>query len=146
MRLPERFQRPVAILAPLAYLAAIFVQSSFELPPQPEALPDNIDKVLHLLEYGILGFLLQRGIVVGLRRPQLSWWIPALAGAFFGLTDEFHQLFVPGRSAGWGDVVADVLGSVLGAWLGMRNFAQHSQTVEEAEAGLQATSLGESEA
>jgi VanZ family protein len=120
MRLPERFQRPVAILAPLAYLAAIFVQSSFELPPQPEALPDNIDKVLHLLEYGILGFLLQRGIAVGLRKPEWTFWVAAAAGAIYGCTDELHQLFVPGRSASWGDVAADVVGSLAGAWLGAR--------------------------
>jgi len=121
MHLPERLQRPVALLAPVVYLAAIFVQSSLELPPQPEALPDNIDKVLHLLEYGILGFLLQRGIAVGLRRPQLIWCIAALAGALYGLSDELHQFFVPGRTASWGDVAADVLGSLAGAWLGARS-------------------------
>lgn len=128
MRLPLPLQRPAALLAPLAYMGAIFWQSSIEMPIPPEVLPDNFDKVLHLAEYGVLGFLLQRGIAVGLARPRLGWWIAALIGALYGLSDEFHQLHVAGRDASWGDAAADLVGSILGAWVGCRAFERQPGT------------------
>jgi VanZ family protein len=39
----------------------------------------------------------------------------ALAGAY-GVTDEWHQTFTPGRDASLADVVKDLAGAVLGAW------------------------------
>jgi VanZ family protein len=36
----------------------------------------------------------------------------------YGVSDELHQLFVPGRNCDWHDVVADAAGSLLGAALG----------------------------
>jgi len=68
------------------------------------------DKVLHILLYfgfGILLFLTLKSM----DRPVIK----ALALAFFigilyGATDEFHQSFVPGRSANIMDFVADITG------------------------------------
>jgi VanZ family protein len=31
-----------------------------------------------------------------------------------GLFDEWHQMYLPGRKAGWDDFVADVTGSLIG--------------------------------
>jgi VanZ family protein len=39
----------------------------------------------------------------------------ALAAVLYGLSDEVHQSFIPGRDASVGDVVADALGALLGA-------------------------------
>jgi VanZ family protein len=42
----------------------------------------------------------------------------AVAGAsFIGALDEWHQMFLPGRHAGWHDLAMDVIGSLLGAAL-----------------------------
>jgi VanZ family protein len=38
-------------------------------------------------------------------------------GALYGLTDEFHQIFVRGRSPDWADWGADVVGVLLGYFL-----------------------------
>jgi VanZ family protein len=35
----------------------------------------------------------------------------------YGVSDEFHQYFVPGRSVEALDVLADALGGLLGAWM-----------------------------
>jgi VanZ family protein len=37
-----------------------------------------------------------------------------------GLWDEWRQLSLPGRSAGWDDLLADTAGIALGAWLAGR--------------------------
>ena len=37
--------------------------------------------------------------------------------AAYGITDEVHQYFVPGRMGIWQDWVADAVGALLGAWL-----------------------------
>jgi hypothetical protein len=35
----------------------------------------------------------------------------------YGVTDEYHQLFVPGRDASGWDILADGLGGFLAAWV-----------------------------
>ncbi len=98
---------------PLAfYLVLIFYLSS-----RP-AFAIRHDKIGHTLEYAGLGFLIARLFVWRLRgaiRPMGIVLGSVLLGMIYGMTDEFHQSFVPGReSSGW-DVMADAFGSLLGA-------------------------------
>ena len=76
----------------------------------PGDLPDWL---MHGLEYAGLAGLLFRGLVrSGGSGPAV--WLAALAGcAAFGLIDEFHQSFVPGRDASLHDVMADTIGAAL---------------------------------
>ena len=74
----------------------------------------------HLLAYATLGALLLLALA-RLDRPRpaqaLLAWILAVA---FGLTDEFHQSFVPERMGRLNDVVTDAIGAAVGvaiAWL-----------------------------
>lgn len=72
------------------------------------------DKVLHALEYGGLGFLLYRALPVENRAARLA--LAAGLGLAFGVLDEFHQSFVPGRQGNDpGDMTADLVGASLGA-------------------------------
>jgi VanZ family protein len=60
--------------------------------------------------------------------PRAARWA-ALLGSLYGLTDEFHQRFVPHRSAELGDWAADTLGAALGAllaWLVLRRFGSRA--------------------
>ena len=75
------------------------------------------DKLFHLVVFGILGFLVMGTLQTpqnGYRQQQL--WLVALAVMLYGISDEFHQYFVPGRSVDVYDVLADALGGLLGAW------------------------------
>ena len=36
---------------------------------------------------------------------------------FYGMTDEFHQMFVPGRTSSIDDLFADTIGAFIGAGL-----------------------------
>ncbi len=97
------------------YAAGIFFASSL---PKPPPLPSvaGADKVLHFAAYAGLAVLCARAF--RRRWPGLSPWglgnLSLLAVALYGLTDEFHQAFVPGRTADPWDWLADILGAAAG--------------------------------
>ena len=108
-----------ALLPPFAYAGLIFflsAQSSFPMLP---AGIFTYDKLLHCCEYAVLGFFVARALdVFGVRHFVL---LGIVAGALYGVSDEFHQYFVPGRSSDPFDALADTVGSTLGAvaWFGL---------------------------
>lgn len=72
-----------------------------------------IRKLAHFSEYTVLGIGL-----CGLMRVLVKryWGIAAIVlGAVLASLDEFHQLFIPGRSAMVSDVVIDSCGVVVGS-------------------------------
>ena len=48
-------------------------------------------------------------------RTMQVWFVVGLV-ALYGVLDEFHQYFVPGRSVEFYDALADATGGLLGAW------------------------------
>jgi hypothetical protein len=100
-----------AWLPPLAYVALIWWLSSQALDIPLIMLLPLRDRGVHLLEYAALGLMIARAV-------QLTWGERGLRGSMFavllsvclGLLDEFHQLFVPGRSADFLDLAADGAG------------------------------------
>jgi VanZ family protein len=111
----------------VVYLAVIFIGSSF--PALPEIPGGLSDKAAHAAEYAVLGVLLTRALA----GPRwLSAPFPYIAGAVvlagaYGLSDECHQLFVPGRTFDLKDLLADVVGAslsvvVLSGWVIIRRF------------------------
>lgn len=98
-------------------MALIFVISSFEVDaPGIEYIPLR-DKGIHFVEYAVLGWL----CATASRQswPSASAWRTAAFAVFvsvlWGLSDEIHQAFVPGRFSELSDVVADLFGSLVGA-------------------------------
>lgn len=74
-----------------------------------------VDKVEHFVEYGILGFLLALAFVKS--RPNPALLVALLICAGYGIIDEIHQLFIPGRFCDPFDAAADILGSAAGIYL-----------------------------
>lgn len=101
----------------VAMMAGIFLVSAM---PQPPALPGRLtDTTAHVMVYATLAAAMVRG-VAGARWSGVSAsgaMLAALLAAAYGLTDEFHQSFVPGRTAEARDVAADAVGAVIGAGL-----------------------------
>lgn len=96
-------------------MAAIFGVSSMSSPPQP---PGNVPDVgAHAAVYGVLAVLTVRGITDGRWREVTFAAVAAavLVCALYGVTDEWHQSFVPGRTAEARDLVADAIGATAGA-------------------------------
>ena len=107
------------------YLAAIFVQSALPLSVHTASFP-GLDKFLHALAYGLLAALWCRALAAWPLEGRPAAAIAAAAAilaALYGLSDEIHQAFVPGRMADPWDWMADGFGAVIGAaaWAMMLN-------------------------
>jgi VanZ family protein len=108
--------RLVAWWPALGWAATIFVLSSFPGSAYPVTDVIGADKVVHFGLYGLLAALCARGFGRSTTWPAPLIWIAAAAlASLYGMSDEFHQRFVPGRNSDWADVLADAVGAVLGA-------------------------------
>ena len=87
--------------------AAILTVSSLPHLGRGLQLFPGCDKVLHFIEYSILGAVLRYWS--GTMNPLFP-----LGGAGFAALDEFHQRYVPGRDASPWDWTADLAGTVIG--------------------------------
>jgi VanZ family protein len=75
-----------------------------------------IRKLAHFTEYAIFGLFLYHSFTF--RRPE-SWntrsaYSAVVVAGLFSLTDEYHQSFVPGRTASIKDCGIDTFGALLG--------------------------------
>jgi VanZ family protein len=98
------------------WAVVIFLLSSIPGRAFPAYKILSYDKVLHALVYSVLGALVFLAVrrTWNLKTSSLILLATVFA-AGYGLTDEFHQLFVPGRSADLHDALADTVGGLLGA-------------------------------
>jgi VanZ family protein len=107
-------RRAALWVPPLVYMSIVFYFSS-ESQPLPAVTAHVWDKLLHLIEYGGLAALLCRALL----GEGLAWVAAvtlAIVGAsLYGISDEWHQSFVPMRDADIHDWVADTLGGMAGA-------------------------------
>ena len=73
------------------------------------------DKILHAIEYMGLGMLIVRALLRSGMRLRWSITLSIGISLVFGVFDEWHQSFVPGRRGNdIGDLSADVSGALLG--------------------------------
>ncbi|KRF35868.1 VanZ family protein [Paenibacillus sp. Soil787] len=88
-----------------------------------------IRKFAHLFIYSVLGMLITR-LLKALTRWRLSWnfLCSVLICSVYAATDEFHQSFVPGRTALASDVLLDTIGAMLGILLYL-SISQIVQTI-----------------
>lgn len=79
-----------------------------------EALQTPVRKLAHMTEYMVLAITLMSALYVdGLRNKKLVA-TAAVIGIAYASLDEFHQLFVPGRSGEIRDVCVDTIGILIG--------------------------------
>jgi len=104
-------------LPALLWATIIFYFSAQECAPQltkEKGVQLALQKIGHACEYAILAILLHgalhRGHNLGSRRAAI---LAALIAAGYGVTDEFHQSFVPGRFCMVYDMAIDATGGVL---------------------------------
>lgn len=95
-----------AWLWPFILAGLIFLASSRSEIAGPDV--PGTDKVVHFGVYGLLATL-----VVRLGRRRRVAWIALLLVSAYGITDEWHQSFTPGRSVEVADWLADTLGAAL---------------------------------
>jgi VanZ family protein len=105
------------IMPPFVWALLIFISSSIpgtELPPLDVW---SADKFLHSFVYGALAFLSGRAFIHygSVKNKGLNGLIirSALLCLLYGISDEFHQTFVPNRFASVYDLLADGFGIVV---------------------------------
>jgi VanZ family protein len=100
----------------VAYMAAIFFVSGMPIAPLPAGVDD---KTGHVSAYVGLAILAVRAVGGGLPCRVVAS-VAGLAFAItggYGMSDELHQWFVPGRSADVADWYADITGAAIGIGL-----------------------------
>ena len=110
-----RYQAPAIVWA-----LFIFGISSLPDVPGPRLNIRFEDKLDHIVAYALGGILLCRAFLYQSKFPrwQQTYFVVAfVVGILYGISDEFHQMFVPGRYADVWDVVADSVGILLGVLL-----------------------------
>ena len=99
----------------LAYAVLILIFSSIPDLSPPQLGFEYQDKFYHFIEYSIFSVLLFFALLNSqrdfLRKNVLL--ISLLIGASFGILDELHQKFIPGRQADILDFTADFVGVAL---------------------------------
>ena len=99
----------------LIYCLIIFYLSA---KPGPSVFPKikHGDKILHFAAFAVMGFLCFRAFwSLKIKRTFLRIFILSLVfSTVFGIGIEVNQLFIPYRTAETLDIVADVLGSIIG--------------------------------
>lgn len=99
----------------LAYCAFIFWESSRRIPIDINETLPGIDKLVHAVLYGGLAAV----VAFGMRKstiahsPRRLLLGPILFAVLYGISDEFHQSFVPGRDFDPWDALANFAGASL---------------------------------
>jgi VanZ family protein len=108
------------LFALIGWAGIIFLLSSFPNPPGPGG-PEWQSYAAHTVEYAVFAFLAAR-LLAAIRPPWPRWRLALAAwtlAVLYGVSDEFHQSFVPNRHASALDVAFDALGAAVGVGLGL---------------------------
>ncbi len=100
----------------ILFATVIFIGSSIHGNNIPNPAPDY---VMHFMEYGLLGLLsafwFETTPVKRMGGKKALFFASVLFCTIFGLSDEIHQYFVPGRCCDPKDWLVDILGGMAGA-------------------------------
>lgn len=100
-------------LPPVLIAATIFFLSSRSQIGGPE-IP-HLDKVAHATAFGALAFFTMRAFLAYGHPLTRALSLGVVLAVLYGVSDEVHQMSVPGRSPDVLDLVADTAGALLAA-------------------------------
>ena len=113
------------VALPLLVMGALYWLSSLPGTPLPDDpalralvywVPPSVQNALHIPAYAALAWAWHWALGAWLRAPVARAGGACLIASAFGVFDEWHQSFVPGRYASLTDIALDVTGAVLGIW------------------------------
>lgn len=108
----EKYSK-ISWLLTIAIASFIFYMSSLTFPPGPAVT--NINAIVyHFAIFFFLGFFLGVALIKGKKKNFIFLAIIILI--FYALSDEFHQLFVPGRACSFSDFLVDSAGILLASF------------------------------
>lgn len=91
-----------------------------------------VRKGAHMSEYGILAILLYQMFHEGNDQTK-AWQLAFGCSVLYGVSDEFHQLFVAGRAGALSDVLIDACGGAiaLSLWVMVQRRRKQSQRTHD---------------
>lgn len=97
----------------LFWMVLIFSLSSIQVGSTSEFYWKDfvVKKTAHIFEYGILATLVYRALINSKIEKKKAMWYSVLFAFIYGLTDEFHQSFTPGRGPKFTDALIDTTGA-----------------------------------
>jgi VanZ family protein len=99
----------------ILYWIILLIATSLPAPDLPDVW--GSDKLKHFLAYAVLALLLNLALLVQDKHSLSSKKAAFLTLGIcflYGLFDEIHQMFIPGRSAEGLDLAADITGALTG--------------------------------
>lgn len=103
----------IASLCLLGYWLLLFAGTHIPRVHVPNVAGENNDKVLHVIAFAGLSFLLSWAIPTKMSDRFRNVRMAALCAILYGAFDELTQIPV-GRTADWKDLIADTVGAILG--------------------------------
>ncbi len=115
---PTATRIALRFLPALACMGAIFLLSHQSKLPDVPSLSGQVTSVLgHFTVYFALAVLVWWALgafdLSGRQRVGIAIAIAVL----YGISDEYHQSFIPGRTPDWRDVLTDTIGAACGLWV-----------------------------
>lgn len=114
----KKWFRALSWLFLVVYMGLIFWLSSLTLLPVEMNFPYE-DKLIHACAYAVMGFLAANAFSEGPHKRR--FWLAFMLASLYGISDEVHQMFVPGREASGWDWLADAVGAWIGAYLFLKS-------------------------
>jgi VanZ family protein len=111
----EALLRWLAVVLWMGLIFALSATPSLRSPLEP-VFDFVFRKLAHIGEYGVLTALLFGALRIYIAQAGHALLTAALVAVVYAFTDEWHQMFVPGREGSLRDVGIDALG-VLGAFV-----------------------------
>jgi hypothetical protein len=114
------------VALPLLIMGVFYWLSSLPGTPLPDDpalyavfywVPPSVQNALHVPAYAGLAWAWCWALGAWLRVPATVAIVACAIASAYGVFDEWHQSFVPGRFASLTDVTLDVAGAALGVWL-----------------------------
>lgn len=112
---------------PVVWASIIFLFSALSVTPTSDIYWKDfiVKKTAHVIEYGIFAVLLYRALRgSGVEKINAALFA-ILISVVYGVTDEFHQSFTPGREPRIRDVVFDTIGAIAGVYTCERYLQHH---------------------
>lgn len=101
---------PVILIMGIIFLLSHQTGSSLDFPKIP-----FVDKLAHCFLYGVLAIAAIYALPIAQKERKLkrTGVFVILFCLLYGITDEFHQSFIPGRFSSVSDLFADTIGATM---------------------------------
>ena len=118
-----RFLPPIVLMLLITVASSIPMDGSLTHFKFLASLEPNTQNLLHIPVFGMLSYLWLWSFCTTKRPFVLCWTSALLITIIFGILDEFHQMYVPGRYAGMLDMILNIIGAGVG--IGVFSLQRH---------------------